>query len=73
MRIFVKAKPRARAVNVQRVDEENYIVAVTEPPEKGRANIAIEAALAEHFHVPKARVRIVMGRTAREKMVEIDL
>lgn len=73
MRIFVKAKPRARAVAVVRVDEENYTVAVPEAPEGGRANAAIEAALAEHFHVPKSRVAIVMGRTAREKMVEIDL
>ncbi len=49
----------------------HFIVAVKEPAKEGRANRAIERALAEHFGVPPSRVRIVAGHTSREKIAEI--
>ena len=40
-------------------------------PEKGEANAEMIALLAHHFGVVKSMVRIVIGKTAREKLVEI--
>ncbi len=74
MRIKVRAKPGAKRteVNVEsRLDGETYVVSVTEPPRAGRANRAIEDALARHFGVPRGAVRIVAGFMGREKTVEI--
>ncbi len=51
--------------------EMRFIVSVKEPAVDGRANRAIEKALAEHFKVPASFVRIVRGHSAKEKVVEI--
>jgi uncharacterized protein YggU (UPF0235/DUF167 family) len=75
MRIFVKAKPGAKVARVTRVDaldgSAHFLVAVKEPAIDGRANRAIEKALAEYFKVPPSRVRITRGHSAKQKVVEI--
>ncbi len=71
MRIFVKAKPGAREENIEKLDDNHFIVAVKEPPVQGRANAAIIRALADYFGLATSRLEIVSGRTAREKIVEI--
>lgn len=38
----------------------------------GKANVALIEFLAEHFHVPKSRVRIAAGLKSRQKRVIID-
>ncbi|MBI4261921.1 DUF167 domain-containing protein [Candidatus Uhrbacteria bacterium] len=71
MRISVTAKPRAHAMSVVKIDDTRYVVAVKEPPIDGRANTAIEIALADYFHVAPSRVCIVFGHTSRQKVIEI--
>lgn len=71
MKIFVKAKPCAREVKIEKIDDSHFIVSVKEPPIKGRANFAIINALAEYFSVEKEKVKIISGYTARQKIVEI--
>lgn len=71
MRIIVHIRPGAREQKVEKVDEGRYKVWVRAIPEKGKANAEMMEALAEYFHVPKSAVRIVIGKTAREKLVEI--
>ncbi|WP_026287618.1 DUF167 domain-containing protein [Thioalkalivibrio sp. ALJ24] len=41
-------------------------------PEKGRANRAVEQLLARELGLPVDAVRVVAGRTGRDKTVEID-
>lgn len=72
MRISVTVKPRGRATAVVRIDEGNYKVTVTAAPEGGKANVAVIAALADYFNVAKSQVRIVIGKTSREKLIEIS-
>jgi uncharacterized protein (TIGR00251 family) len=38
----------------------------------GRANEALIEFLAEHYHVPKSRIRITSGLKSRQKRVVID-
>ncbi len=71
MKIFVTAKPRAHEPHVEQIDADHYIVSVKEPPIDGRANTAIEIALADHFRIAPSFVRIVSGHTSRQKVVEI--
>ena len=71
MYIVVTVTPRARRAHVERIDETHLRVAVAAVPRAGRANDAVIAALAEYFHVPPSRVRIVRGQTNRHKVVEI--
>ena len=71
MKIFVKAKPKAKIEKVEKIDNENFVVFVKESPVKGRANQAIIKALAEYFKVPPVNVKIVSGYTSKQKVVEI--
>jgi uncharacterized protein YggU (UPF0235/DUF167 family) len=77
MKIFIKAKPGAKVESVRKVEglltgPAQFVVSVKEPPAGGKANRAIERALAEYFHVPPSRVRIVSGHASREKVVEVE-
>lgn len=73
MRIFVRAKPQAKENRVERLDETHYAVWVKEPAAEGKANSAIEKALASHFRVPVSYVQIVSGHATRTKKVDIIL
>ena len=71
MKITVKAKPNAREEKVEKIDDQNFVVSVTEPPEKGKANDAIRNALAVYFKIGSSRVKIVSGYSSRNKIIEI--
>jgi hypothetical protein len=47
-------------------------IAVSAPPEKGKANKAVEATICQALDIPLGSVRIVSGHHARQKTVEID-
>jgi uncharacterized protein YggU (UPF0235/DUF167 family) len=46
-------------------------VRVTAVAERGRANAAVEATLAEALGVPRASTRVVRGRASQRKVVEV--
>jgi len=71
MKIFVKAKPRAKIEKVEKVDDKNFVVFVKELPIKGRANQAIINALAKYFKTSPSRVKIISGHTSKQKVIEI--
>jgi len=47
-------------------------VKVTAPPEKGRANKAVEELLANALGLPAASVSIVAGQSSSTKVIEIS-
>ena len=71
MKIIVQIRPGARERKIEKVDDGRYKVWVKARPEKGKANAEMIELLAEHFGVAKSAVKIVIGKTAREKLVEI--
>jgi len=71
MKIFVKAKPSAKEEFIRKIDGINFVVAVKEPPKKGKANAAIAKALAEYFKVAPSAIRLVSGFSAKQKVFEI--
>jgi uncharacterized protein (TIGR00251 family) len=46
-------------------------VKVAAPPERGKANAAVEELLAEVLGLPRGAVKIVSGATSARKVVEI--
>lgn len=46
-------------------------VRVTAAPEKGRANQALIALLAREWGIPRGRIRLVAGETARTKILQV--
>ncbi len=65
--IAVRAQPGAKKNAVIGEHDAALKVAVTAPPDKGKANEAIAELLAESFGVSKSAVEIVSGHTSRQK------
>jgi uncharacterized protein YggU (UPF0235/DUF167 family) len=71
MKIIVQIRPGSRQARLEKVNEGQFRVWVRAIPEKGKANEEMREVLADHFHVAKSSIRILIGKTAREKLVEI--
>ncbi len=57
----VHSHPKARRTGVTGVHAGNLKIAVTEPPEKGKANEAVGRVLAEFLGVRPSRVQLIAG------------
>ena len=71
-RIKVRVQPRASKDQVIGYREDVLRLRVTAPPADGEANDAVVSLLAETLGVAKGRVRIVRGRSSREKVVLVE-
>jgi uncharacterized protein (TIGR00251 family) len=69
--IFVKAKPKSKFNAVLTLDNINFEVKVTAPPEDNKANYKIIELLADYFHTAKSNLKIVSGEKSRNKIVEV--
>jgi hypothetical protein len=69
----VRAQPNAKRAGV--VGEQNGAlkVAVTAPPEDGRANAALVEALREALGLKRSQVELIAGATSRDKRFLIRL
>jgi uncharacterized protein len=71
-RITVTVSPGAARSELVGRHGDGWRARVAAPPERGKANEALVALLADLLGVTKARIRVVAGQTARRKIVEID-
>jgi uncharacterized protein (TIGR00251 family) len=74
--LAVRLTPKARAAGIGPVvlgaDGRGVLkVAVTEAPEKGKANEALVSLLAKTWRLPKGAIEVVKGATERNKMLLI--
>ncbi len=72
LRVFVRLQPKARREGIEAVvtdpDGRTALkVAVTAPPESGKANAALVALLGKSWRLPKSAIEIVGGATDRRK------
>ena len=72
MRLPVRVYPGAGRNEVARNDDGSLSVRVTAVPEDGKANAALLELLADRLKIPRSSVRIVRGRRARNKVVQLD-
>lgn len=71
MRIYIKVVPKSSRNKVEKISEEEYKVWVTAPPVDGKANEAVIKLLADYFSVSKSLVKIVGGKSAKTKIIDI--
>ncbi len=69
--LSVWAQPGANRERVVSRMGDALKMAVTAPPEKGKANQAIERFLARELGVPAASVAVVAGGASKRKLVRI--
>ncbi len=63
----VRAQPGARRAGVQGEQAGALKVAVTAPPENGRANQALVEVLRKSLGVKRSQVELIGGQTSRDK------
>ncbi|HAI73905.1 MAG TPA: hypothetical protein DCS28_00110 [Candidatus Moranbacteria bacterium] len=73
MCIYVKVSPRSSKNEVTKISEGEYRVKLTAPPVNGQANQALIEILSEYFGVSKSLVNIIGGKSARIKIVDVNL
>jgi uncharacterized protein YggU (UPF0235/DUF167 family) len=69
--VRVRVTPRAARDELAGERDGLLLVRVTAPPADGRANAAVEQLLARAASVPRSRVQVVRGASAREKVVRL--
>ena len=70
--LSVRVKPKASKNQILGVRQGHLEVAVTAPPEGGRANDAVCELLASVLGVARTRVQVRRGQRARLKVVEVE-
>ena len=71
MIIHVKVKPSSSSRKIEDFGNHRYLIYLTEPPEKNRANIELINILAKYFGVHPGHINIKRGISSNEKLIEI--
>ena len=66
----VRVTPKAAANGIVLRDGQ-IRVSVTAAPEGGKANAAVQKLLAKAMGVPKSRLKLIRGATARDKLFSV--
>lgn len=72
VRITVRAKPRAKRSAVLRAEGLVVEIALAAPPVDGAANEELVAVLAGALSLPRRAVRLAMGASSKNKVVEVE-
>ena len=71
MKIFVKVKSGVKNEKVEKIDENHFVVSVSERPIKGQANRGVMRVMADYFKISKSEIKMTSGFTSSQKTLEI--
>jgi uncharacterized protein len=71
MKIFVRTKPNSKKEYIKKIDEDHFIVAVKEIPEKGKANEAVVKAISAYFNKNFSNIKIISGQKSKLKIIKV--
>jgi uncharacterized protein (TIGR00251 family) len=69
--LSVKATPKAAHDMIAGIRDGQLLVRVTAAPDKGKANAAVIALLAEEIGIPKSALELARGDTERNKVIRL--
>jgi hypothetical protein len=72
MRVYAKVIPRASCNKLEKISEGEYKVWVTAAPVDNAANKMLLQLLADYFGISRSNLKILGGKTARIKIIEIS-
>jgi len=70
--IHVKVTAGTRKESFKKKSEDHFEISVKEKAERNMANARVLELVAEHFKVPKNKVRIVNGHMSPSKLLIIE-
>ncbi|MEH2084160.1 MAG: DUF167 domain-containing protein [Nostoc sp.] len=68
----VKVKPNSKQQRIEEQPDSSLTVYLKSPPVDGKANEELIKLLADKFDVPKSHIRIKLGLSSQQKLMEID-
>jgi uncharacterized protein len=71
-RVAITVSPGAARTELVGRHGDGWRARVAAPPERGKANRALEELLADVLDVKRSRVAVVAGQTSRRKIVEVQ-
>ena len=71
VRVTVRVKPKARHTRIVRADGLTLEASLAAPPVDGAANDALLALLSRSLSLPKRSLRLVLGQSSKQKLVEV--
>ncbi|MBI2630093.1 DUF167 domain-containing protein [Candidatus Pacearchaeota archaeon] len=71
MIINVKVKPNSSKKEIESFGNNRYLIYLKEPAENNRANIELINMLSKYFGIPVGRIKIKLGLTSNEKVIEL--
>ena len=71
VRVYIKVSPRSSKNEVTKISEGEYKVKLTAAPVDNKANEMLIRVLADYFNLPKSNLKIIGGKTAKIKIIEI--
>jgi len=71
MRIYVRVISRSSRNEVKKMGENEYRIKVTAPPVGGEANRMLLKILAKYFDILKSSLKIIGGKSAKVKIVDV--
>ena len=69
--VDVHVMPNAARTQIQGLNDGALRVRLHAPPVDGKANLALQAWLAQQLEIPKAAVNLVRGASARRKQLSV--
>ncbi len=70
--IHAKVTAGVRKESVTQKSEDHFEISVREKAERNMANTRVIELVAEHFKVPKNKVRIINGHKSPSKLLVVD-
>ena len=71
--IKVKVLPSASKTELKnKLEDDTYKIAVSAPPEKGKANKELIKFLAKEFKLKKEKIKIISGANSRLKIIKLS-
>lgn len=70
-RLSLRVAPGARRTEIVGRHGERWKIRVATAPERGRANAAVCALLADALALPRGAVTVVSGGSSRDKLVDL--
>jgi uncharacterized protein (TIGR00251 family) len=70
-RLGLRVKPGARQSRIAGVHGDRLKVEVAAPPERGKANEALRALLADALGLPRTGVELTSGQASQDKAVRL--
>jgi len=73
MKILVDVKLKSKKSLVEKISDNHFVIYTSKEAKENKANIDIIKQLAEYFNIAKSKITIVLGKTMKQKIIEIDL